>query len=180
MSTKHLVYIALFAALIAVGAQIRLPIGPVPVTFQVPMALLAGLLLGPKLGAMSALVYLLMGLVGLPVFAGGGGLATVVSPTFGFIIGLIPAAFFAGLGTAYRTPLAGTVSFTLIALFAVFLIGFLYFIFIMNSVIGTPVSAVEAFKVAVLPFIVKDIVVAVLTSLFARTLHARGLDLASS
>lgn len=180
MSTKHLVYVALFAALIAVGAQIRLPIGPVPVTFQVPMALLAGLLLGPKLGALSTMVYLLMGLVGLPVFAGGGGIATVFSPTFGFIIGLIPAAFFAGLGTAYRTPLFGTISFTLIALLSVFLIGFLYFVFIMNNVLGTPMSAVDAFKVAVLPFILKDIVVAVLTSLFARTLHARGLNLASS
>ncbi|GAB3064828.1 biotin transporter BioY [Salinicoccus sesuvii] len=180
MSTKHLVYVALFAALIAVGAQIRLPIGPVPVTFQVPMALLAGLLLGPRLGALSTIVYLLMGLVGLPVFAGGGGIATVFSPTFGFIVGLIPAAFFAGLGTAYGTQLLGSIGFTLLALISVFLLGFLYFIFIMNIVLGTPMDAAEAFKVAVLPFILKDIVVAVLTSLFARTLHARGLNLASN
>ena len=70
MKTKHLIYAALFAALIAVGAQIRIPIGPVPVTFQVPMVLLAGFLLGPKLAALSTTVYMLVGLVGVPVFAG--------------------------------------------------------------------------------------------------------------
>ncbi|WP_342388603.1 biotin transporter BioY [Salinicoccus bachuensis] len=179
MSTKHLVYVALFAALIAIGAQIRLPIGPVPVTLQVPMVLLAGLLLGPKLGAMSALVYMLMGLVGLPVFAGGGGLGTVVSPTFGFILGYIPAAWLAGFGATYKSSLAGAISFALIALAVIFIAGFLYFVFIMNVVLGTPMSAVEAFKVAVLPFVLKDVVVAVLTSLFARTLHTRGFSLAS-
>ncbi|MFA7744266.1 biotin transporter BioY [Salinicoccus roseus] len=179
MSTKHLLYVALFASLIAIGAQIRLPIGPVPVTMQVPMVLLAGLMLGPKLGALSALVYMLMGLVGLPVFAGGGGIGSLVSPSFGFIVGYIPAAWLAGFGAAYKSSSARAISFALAATAVIFLFGFLYFIFIMNVVLDTPMSAVAAFKVAVLPFILKDVAVAVVTSMFARMLHTRGLHLAN-
>src|SRR5699024_12302084 len=87
MKTKHLIYAALFAALIAEGAQIRIPIGPVPVTFQVPMALLAGFLLGPKLGALSTTVYMLVGPVGVPVFARYGGDGALISPSAGVIFG---------------------------------------------------------------------------------------------
>ena len=176
MSTKNLVYAALFAALIAIGAQIRLPIGPVPVTLQLPMVLLAGLLLGPKIGALSAFVYMMMGLIGLPVFAGGGGIGTVVSPTFGFIVGYIPAAWIAGFGATCNDSSARAISFALVATAVIFLSGFLYFVFIMNVVLGTPISGAEVFKAAVLPFILKDVTVAVLTSFFACTLRMLGFN----
>ncbi|AKG73292.1 biotin transporter BioY [Salinicoccus halodurans] len=175
MKTKHIIYAALFAAVIAVGAQIRIPIGPVPVTFQVPMVLLAGFLLGPKLGALSTLVYMLVGLAGVPVFAGSGGIGSLVSPSFGFIIGYIPAAFIAGFGSGNNKSLLKASGFGMLALAVIYIFGFLYFVFIMNQVIGTPVSLIEALMVTVVPFAIKDTIITVLTAMFARTLYARGL-----
>jgi biotin transport system substrate-specific component len=90
------VLVALFAVLTAVGAFVRVPL-PVPFTLQVPAALLAGVALGPWLGAASQLAYLAVGLLGLPVFAGGGGPGYVLSPTFGFLGGFVAGACVAGL-----------------------------------------------------------------------------------
>ena len=90
----------MFVALIAVGAfiKIMLPIGPFAVTFslQFLFALLAGLILGSRLGLLSVAVYLITGLIGVPIFAHGGGPAYLLKPTFGFLIGFAMAAFVAG------------------------------------------------------------------------------------
>ncbi|WP_062047526.1 biotin transporter BioY [Bacillus sp. JCM 19034] len=97
--TKQLVYIAMFAALMTIGANLTsfLVIGSVPITLQPFFAMLAGALLGKRLGSISMLVYILIGLVGFPVFAQfRGGLSTFVSPTFGFLLSFIILAFVAG------------------------------------------------------------------------------------
>lgn len=88
---------ALFAALIAVGAFIKVPIPYVPFTMQSFFVLLAGLLLGAKYGSLSAAIYLLIGLFGVPVFTEGGGFGYVLKPTFGYIIGFVVEAFLTGL-----------------------------------------------------------------------------------
>lgn len=91
-------YVALFAALTAVCAQITVPLAAIPFTLQTLMVTLAGLLLGPKRGAAAMTVYMLLGLAGAPVFAAfGGGLSSVAKPSFGFVLGFIPAAFVIGL-----------------------------------------------------------------------------------
>lgn len=93
---------AMFAALMAVGGNITawipaLAFGSVPITLQTFFCLFAGLLLGSRLGAVSMIVYTLVGLAGAPVFAGfSGGLAIIVKPTFGFILSYILAAYVAG------------------------------------------------------------------------------------
>ena len=69
----------MFAALIAVGAFIRIPIPYVPFTLQLFFTTLAGLLLGPKLGAASSLVYMITGLIGIPIFTEGGGPGYILS-----------------------------------------------------------------------------------------------------
>ncbi|HEY6000967.1 MAG TPA: biotin transporter BioY [bacterium] len=91
------VLVALFAVLTAVGAFIRVPLPGVPFTLQVPAVLLAGVALGPWLGAASQLAYIAMGLLGLPVFASGGGPGYVLTPTFGFLVGFVAAALVTGL-----------------------------------------------------------------------------------
>jgi len=88
--------VALFAALTAIGGFIRLPIPYVPPTLQTLMVMFSGLLLGGKLGAMSQLIYLLIGLLGPPVFAYGGGPGYVLQPTFGYVMGFIPGAYILG------------------------------------------------------------------------------------
>ncbi len=88
---------ALFAALIAVGAFIAIPIGPVPIVMQNFFVLLAGLLLGPRWGLAACGVYLLAGALGLPVFAGGtGGLGRFFGPTGGYLLAYLPAVFLTG------------------------------------------------------------------------------------
>ena len=71
--TKNLMYCSLFTALIAVGAFIKIPIPVVPFTLQFLFTTLAGLLLGSKMGAVSVIAYMVLGLVGLPIFPEGGG-----------------------------------------------------------------------------------------------------------
>lgn len=89
---------ALFTALIAAGAFIKIPLpGAPPVTLQLPLVILTGLLLGPGRGAVSAGAYVFLGLAGFPVFAMGGGVTYIFQPTFGYILGFVPGAFIAGL-----------------------------------------------------------------------------------
>ena len=97
--TREMILTAIFAALTAVGGFLKVPAGPISFTMQVFFTCMAGLLLGPYWGSLSQLIYVLLGLVGLPIFTQGGGLMYVVKPSFGFLIGLIPMAFIVGLLT---------------------------------------------------------------------------------
>ena len=96
MKTKDLILIALFAALITVGAYIRVPVPVCPFTLQFLFTTLAGLLLGSRKGAAAVAVYVLMGLAGLPVFTGGGGIGYVLQPTFGYLPGFVLGTFVTG------------------------------------------------------------------------------------
>jgi biotin transport system substrate-specific component len=100
------VYASLLAALMAVGAYLAIPIGPVPIVLQNMFVFLAPLLLGRRWGLASVAVYLLAGACGLPVFAGGmGGIGRFVGPTGGFLLGYLPAVFLIGLAVSGRRPL---------------------------------------------------------------------------
>jgi biotin transport system substrate-specific component len=91
------------AALISVGAFIAVPIGPVPITLQTLFVLLAGLLLGVRGGVLAVALYLAAGCLGLPVFAGGkAGVAVLLGPTGGFLLGFIPSAACCGLARHLR------------------------------------------------------------------------------
>jgi len=92
-----MVFASLLAALMAAGAFLAIPVGPVPIVLQNMFVFLAGLLLGSRWGIASVAVYLLTGACGLPVFAGGlGGIGRIVGPTGGYLIGYLPAVFIAG------------------------------------------------------------------------------------
>ena len=94
--TKKIALCALFVALHIVGGFVRIPMPFAPITVQLQIALLAGVLLGGKWGGLSVLFYLALGLLGLPVFASGGGIAYVLQPTFGYLIGFALSAFVSG------------------------------------------------------------------------------------
>ncbi|MDR0668520.1 MAG: biotin transporter BioY [Treponema sp.] len=99
-TARSLSLAALFAALVAAGTfvSIPLPFTPVPVVLQNLFSLLAGLVLGPVLGGGAVGLYLLAGLIGVPVFAGAtGGIARFLGPTGGFLIGYLLSALCAGL-----------------------------------------------------------------------------------
>ena len=115
----QLLLIVAGSLLVAIAAQIEVPMWPVPVTLQTLAVLLVGGVLGSRLGALSLLAYLFEGAIGLPVFAGGGGsLAYFAGPTTGYLIGFVVAAFVVGwfcergwdrkMGTAVIVMLLGT------------------------------------------------------------------------
>ena len=95
---KMTVYAALFAALTAAGAYMAIPLGPVPIVLQNLFIFLAGLLLGRRWGLTCVAIYLLAGILGLPVFAGGtGGIGRLIGPTGGYLVGYLPAVYVIGL-----------------------------------------------------------------------------------
>ena len=115
---------ALFAALIAVGGLVALPFwGPVPFTLQVFFVLLAGLVLGPRLGALAVTLYLLLGLVA-PVYAQGtSGLGVLLGPTGGYLVGFVVAAAVAGLLAGRRASRPRLLLAAMIALVPIYVLG---------------------------------------------------------
>ena len=145
MKIRNLVYTALFTALIAVGAYIKIPAPAVPITLQFQFVNLAAILLGKKYGAAAAAAYVALGLAGVPVFAGGGGIGYVLKPTFGYLIGFIAGAYAAGAyigknqaeGTHKKKILAAS----FINLSIVYATGAVYFYFITRYYLDTPIGA---------------------------------------
>ncbi len=140
--TTHLILCALLAALIAVGAFIKIPVPNVPVTLQTLFVLLSGMLLGGKGGAISCGVYLAVGLVGLPVFTKGGGMMYLLEPTFGYLAGFIPCAYIAGWLTERRKKrsFSGLFLAGVAGLCALYAIGTLYLFLINRLYLGTEIS----------------------------------------
>lgn len=128
----------LFAALCAVGAFIKIPVPVCPFTLQFLFTMLAGLLLGAKNGAISVAVYVIVGLVGFPVFTAGGGPGYIFQPTFGYLLGFILATFVTGK-IAHKTP-DPSLKRLLVANFAgmliVYILGCVYYYIISNYYIS--------------------------------------------
>lgn len=116
--------VALFVALMTVGARVSMPGSPVPVTMQSLFVPLAGLMLGAKLGAASMVAYIVLGLCGAPVFSMGGGPAYVASPTFGYMLAFPVAAWVAGrIGRTKRLAVWRVIVANLAAHAVIFAVG---------------------------------------------------------
>ena len=153
MKTRDLIYCALFAALTAIGAFLHFQFMHATITLQCFFTAMAGLLLGARLGALSQALYVGLGLVGLPIFAAGGGFSYVFNPTFGFLLGLIPAAWVIG---------------RLAAGFAVlYAIGLPYIALIVNVYNGGAVSAAKLATAYMLPYLPGDCLKIVVSVLLA-------------
>ena len=98
-----LVFCAVFISLISVGAFIRIPVPSIPFTMQLFFVTLSGLVLGGKLALISNCLYLFMGLIGIPIFANGGGIGYIFKPSFGYIIGFCIGAFVTGIMAEKRS-----------------------------------------------------------------------------
>lgn len=111
--------VALLGSLVlAVSAHVAVPFWPVPMTLQTLVVLLLGGLAGPRLGALAVLAYGAEGMLGLPVFAHGTGVATLVGPTGGYIVGFLPAAMLAGLAARCARDARGVASAAVLMLLA--------------------------------------------------------------
>lgn len=94
---KIIILISTFAALTAVGAYLKIPVPHVPITLQTFFVIMSGNLLGFKYGTLSQLLYLVVGILGIPVFANGGGPGYIFQPTFGYLMGYPVCAFVIGI-----------------------------------------------------------------------------------
>ncbi len=154
MTARRIAYISVFAALTAVGAIVSfpLPFSSIPFTLQVLFVLLSGLVLGPVDGALSQIVYLSMGAVGLPVFAGfSGGLGIILGKSGGYLIGFVLASFFVGwLGK-------GT-NFVRLFLACILALSIIYFFGALQLSIVMALGFKRALIIGVFPFILWDVV----------------------
>ena len=169
--TRMMILAALFAALTAVGAFIRFPLGAMSVTLQFMFTAMAGVLLGAKWGAVSQTVYVVLGLVGLPVFTMGGGIGYVMQPSFGFLLGLIPTAWVIGRLTEkenghWRIALA-----CLAGLAVLYLIGLPYMYLIMKLYLHKSITVWTAVKAGMLVYLPGDAVKIALTVLLYKPLR---------
>lgn len=177
LSIKEMALCGLFTALIATGAfiQINIPVQPFPMhfTLQFFFVLLGGFLLGPRLGTLSVCIYLAVGLVGVPIFAAGGGPAYLVRPTFGFLLGFVFAAFVTGRVARLRDKMSfGWYLFSAFwGLVVMYLSGMIYFYFISNYVIYMPVTWKVVFINCFLLTVGGDFVLCVMAAILARRLR---------
>lgn len=162
MNTKRLVYIAIFTALTAVGGLISVPIPftQVEVSLQTPIVIAAGLFLGGIDGALAVLIYVVMGLLGLPVFTKGGGIGYVLMPSFGYLIGFPIGAFVTGMVFSHmkRTTRGRAFVAGLCGMVPIYLIGATYQVLIVYYYIGSTFAAAVGGLPAIVVLAIKDAV----------------------
>lgn len=173
MKVQEIVYCGIFTTLIAAGAFIKIPIPVVPFTLQFLFTMLAGLLLGGRLGALCVAVYILLGLAGLPIFAEGGGLWYIVKPSFGYLIGFCLGSYVTGkmVEKHQKTTLTRYFIANFTGLFIVYAIGMIYYYVISNFVIHTPIGLWPLFLYCFILAVPGDICLCILAAFLARRLR---------
>ena len=170
MKTKQLILAGLFAALTAIGAFLRIPMGASSFTLQVFFTCMAGVLLEAKYGALSQLVYVALGLVGLPIFTAGGGISYVLQPTFGFLLGLIPMAWVVGKIVGGSNAPLRVVGGCVCGLGVLYLIGMPYMALILNVYMGKGMPFSGLLLAYMVPFLPFDALKIAATALLAKPL----------
>ena len=173
MSARKLVYTALFAALTAAGAFLRIPLGVSSITLQFLFTAMAGVLLGAGGGALSQAVYVALGLLGLPIFTAGGGFGYVLQPTFGFLLGLIPAAAVIGAMARRGTSPVRIALACVVGLAVLYAIGVPYMALILDGYMGKGMSVSGLLWAGMLPFLPGDAIKIVITAVLCPLLRRR-------
>lgn len=173
--TYKMILVSIFAALTAVGAFIRIPLPPVPFTLQVFFVILSGLLLGSRMGFASQVVYIGLGLIGVPIFTNGGGLQYIFNPTFGYLLGFAVAAFVVGRMTeGLERPTFGKyLKASLMGLIISYLFGVSHLYIILKYVNEVPTSFSKVLISGCIVFLPWDIVKMIAASWIAKEVCSR-------
>lgn len=167
---KSMILAALFAALTAIGAFLQIPLGVTSITLQVLFTCLAGLLLGPKWGAVSQAVYVLLGLVGLPVFTQGGGLGYLLKPSMGFLFGLIGQAWTVGMLTRRERGPVRTALACAAGTAVLYAVALPYMYLVLNLYLGQGMDLLTVLKTGMLVYLPGDAVKIAVVSLLSQPL----------
>ena len=157
---------ALFVALTAIGAFIKIPTPLAPLSLQVLFVIMAGIILGPRLGFISQIAYIGLGLIGLPIFALGGGPTYIFQPTFGFLLGFAAAAFVIG-EIVNRTRPATLISLIfagIAGLLTIYLIALPYMYYMMHAYLGMDIHFTAIVWSACVIFLPGDLIKLILAS----------------
>lgn len=173
MKTRTMILCALFAALTAVGGFFKIPFALAAISLQFLFTAMAGVLLGAGYGALSQAVYVLIGLVGVPIFALGGGFSYIFQPTFGFLLGLIPCAYV--IGKLAKRPLTfwRTALSMLAGLAVLYAIGVPYMALIANGYLGKGLTFWQVIRRGMLIYLPGDLLKITLGSLLCVAIARR-------
>jgi biotin transport system substrate-specific component len=164
INIHQMILISLFAALTAVGAFVSIPIGLVPISLQNLFTFLSGMVLGSKLGTFSQLIYILLGVVGLPVFSGfRGGFGVLLGPTGGFLTGFVISTYVVGK-IIEKMEDVRTWSYFIVGLVGIIII---YACGVTQLLIVTEIGLKEAVLVGIIPFLPGDFLKLITASLLA-------------
>ena len=177
--TRSMAMTAMFTALITAGAYIRIPVPVCPFTLQFLFTTLAGLILGKNRGAAASALYVALGLAGLPVFTGGGGLAYVLQPTFGYLIGFIAGSYITGaIARSGKADTRRLLTGCFAGLAVVYALGMIYYYVISAVYLNEPVGIGALFLYCFVLAVPGDIALCILSAALAKRLmpviHAKG------
>jgi biotin transport system substrate-specific component len=169
----------LFAALTAIGAFIKIPLLYVPITLQTFFVILSGSVLGARFGALSQVLYLIVGLLGVPIFSFGGGPGYLFQPTFGYLLGYPIGAFVVGylVWGKHKNGKSCPQSFLYLCfsnglgVLIIFIFGVTFLYFNLKMVVGKPISFGTAIWSGFIIFIPGDILKILLSSWVTRKLN---------
>lgn len=157
---------SLFTALVAAGAFIRIPMVPVSMTLQTLFVFLTGLLLPPSNAAVAIVLYIILGLIGLPVFTSGGGIGALISPTGGFIFGFLLSAFIGSLlAKRKHDSILYNIFVVVVMEVVIYLVGIPWLKINLSTTWG------KAFTVGLAPFIIGDSVKMAVAAIAGKVLY---------
>lgn len=167
LKTRDLTMIAMFASLTAVGAFIKIPLPIVPFTLQYFFCALGAMILGSKKGALSQSLYVLMGLIGIPIFTQGGGIQYIFNLTFGYLIGFILGAFVIGKITENTKKITNIkiLIACILGLIIIYLLGVIHMYIIYNFYLGQVVGIWKIINIGILAFLPGDLLLSLMISI---------------
>lgn len=176
--TFDIVLSALFISLITVGAFIRIPIGLVPITLQIMFVFLAGQLLKWYTSLITGLVYICLGLVGLPVFAWGGGLGYILTPGFGYLIGFVFAMMIISFVCNRVKPTLLNLFFAnIIGMITIYILAIGYNLLLRYFYLEEPFDLYNLVIFGFLVFVPTDLIFAFLSALISKRIRFTILNL---
>lgn len=171
MKTKQIIYTAFFAIFTAIGAFITIPIGPIPFTLQSLFVVLSGIFLGPYFGPLSQMLYVFLGLIGLPIFSQfTGGVSIIFKPNFGYILGFILASFFSGvLNQNLKHSKYKYFLISIISSLSIYILGVPYMYIILNYVSNITMSFTQCLLTGFIIFIPSDLLKVIIISIVSKS-----------